>query len=188
MSGSDFYGYANGEWSRKTAIPTNRASVGTFVDLRYNANARVRELLEEKRPKDCSTRSEQKAVMLYQAYMNEQVIQKLGNVPLDRDLRKLSKMRSKDELTAYMGRSFRGFGSGLFNLDISYDAKDPKHYAIYVGQAGSGLPSRYYYIEPQFANVTQSYEAYIADLFRLAAWPDAEGKAKAIEVFETRIA
>ena len=63
-----------------------------------------------------------------------------------------------------MGRSFRGFGRSLFNLDISYDDKDPKRYAVHLGQGGLGLPSRDYYLEPQFAEAKQAYEAYVGEL------------------------
>ncbi len=50
----------------------------------------------------------------------------------------LNQINSKDELAASMGRSFRGFGRSLFNLDISYDDKDPKRYAVHLGHSRIG--------------------------------------------------
>ena len=75
IPGNDFYNYANGAWNRKTKTPLDRATVGAFPDLRYNANARVRELLEQRESLAAAdTSSSRKAVELYQAYMNEQKI------------------------------------------------------------------------------------------------------------------
>jgi putative endopeptidase len=166
VPGDDFYSYANGAWNRGTEIPGDREAVGSLPDLRgYNANSRVRDLLEQEHAQATrSGTSTQKAISLYHAFMDAQAVEKLGDRPLRADLQHLNQINSKDELAASMGRSFRGFGRSLFNLDISYDDKDPKRYAVHLGQGGLGLPSRDYYLEPQFAEAKQAYEAYVGEL------------------------
>ena len=190
VPGDDFYSYANGAWNRGTEIPGDREAVGSLPDLRgYNANSRVRDLLEQEHAQATSSgTSTQKAISLYHAFMDAQAVEKLGDRPLRADLQHLNQINSKDELAASMGRSFRGFGRSLFNLDISYDDKDPKHYAVHLGQGGLGLPSRDYYLEPQFAAAKQAYEAYVGELLRLAGFSNAAAQAHAIAEFETRIA
>ena len=190
VPGDDFYSYANGAWNRRTEIPGDRAAVGSLADLRgYNANLRVRDLLEQEHAQATSSgTSTQKATSLYHAFMDAQTVEKLGDASLRAELQRLNQINSKDELAASMGRSFRGFGSSLFNLEISYDDKDPKHYAVHLGQGGLGLPSRDYYLEPQFAKAKQAYEAYVGELLRLAGLPNALGQAHEIVEFETRIA
>jgi hypothetical protein len=42
-----FYGYAIGTWNRQAVISADQVVVGTSPDLRYNATARVRGLLEQ---------------------------------------------------------------------------------------------------------------------------------------------
>jgi len=165
VPGDDFYSYANGAWNRGTEIPGDREAVGSLPDLRgYTANSRVRDLLEQEHAQATSSGTfTQKAISLYHAFMDAQAVEKLGDRPLRADLQHLNQINSKDELAASMGRSFRGFGRSLFNLDISYDDKDPKHYAVHLGQGGLGLPSRDYYLEPQFAAAKQAYEAYVGE-------------------------
>ena len=188
--GDDFYSYANGTWNRETRIPGDQVAVGALADLRgYNANLRVRDLLEEEHAHTTSSgNSTQKAISLYRAFMDAQTVQKLGDAPLRAELQHLNQIKSKDELAASMGRSFGGFGSSLFNLDLSTDDKDSKHYAVHLGQGGLGLPSRDYYLQPQFARTKQAYEVYVVELLRLAGLPDAPGQAHAIVEFETRVA
>jgi putative endopeptidase len=189
IPGDDFYNYANGEWNRRAEIPVDRAMVGAFSDLRYNANARVRELLEQKESLAAAdTSSSRKAVELYQAYMNEQKIEQLGSNPLLRDLEPLRRLQSREQIAEAMGYSFKGFGSSLFHLDISLDDNDAKHYSVHVGQGGLGLPNRDYYLQPQFADVRHAYENYITELLNLAKWPDANNKARSIVALETQIA
>ena len=187
--GNDFYKYANGTWARTAEIPADRVSIGSFPDLRYNANARVQQLLEEQRPGGTSADSStQKAVVLYHAFMDSQSVEKRGDAVLQVELQHLKQIKSKEEMAASMGFSFSGFGSSLFDLDLSYDDKNPTRYAVHLGQAGLGLPNRDYYLQPQFANAKQAYETYIAELLRLAAVSNAKEQAHAVVEFETQIA
>lgn len=189
VPGNDFYSYANGTWNRQAEIPADRVTVGSFPDLRYNANSRVRELLEEVASKRAPLNSSaQKAFLLYRAFMDADAVKHVGDTPLRTELQKLRQITTKDQLAASMGRSFQVFGGSLFNLDISYDEKDPTHYAVHLGQGGLGLPSRDYYLQPQFSQQKLSYESYITKMLHLAAIPDAADQAHAIVEFETRIA
>lgn len=188
LPGDGFYNYADGEWNRRTQIPADRTSVGCFSDLRYNANIRVRELLEKTSWREGLSADGQKAALLYRAYLDEAAVAKLGDAPLRAKLSRLSRIHSKAALAATMGSSFGGFGASLFSLDISYDDRNPTHYAVHLGQADLGMPSRDYYLQPQSGRTRIAYEAYIAQLLSLAAWPNAEDEAHAIVAFETRIA
>ena len=146
VPGDDFYSYANGTWNRETETPGDRTPVGSLADLRgYSANLRVRNLLEQDQMQTISPRSStQKAISLYRTFMNAQAVEKLGAAPLRVELQRLNQIDFKDELAVSMGHSFRGFGSSLFNIDISSDDKDPRHYAVHLGQGGLGLPGRDY--------------------------------------------
>jgi len=87
-----------------------------------------------------------------------------------------------------MGLSNADFDSSLFNVNIDVDLKNPKKYAVYMGQAGLGLPDRDYYIEKSFAETKAKYQAYVAQLLKLAHWPNADAAAAAVVDFETKIA
>jgi putative endopeptidase len=185
--GDDFYSFANGEWMRRTGVPSDRTVVGSFPDLRFLANLRVRQLLDSSRLAGRSS-STQKAALFYRTFLDENRINKLGRRPLEPQIRRIAAIKTKTELAASMGRSFGGFGSSIFQLDLAYDRRKPKSYAVYLGQGGLGLPDRDYYLEPQFVVTKDAYRTYIARMLRLVDWPQPDQAASQILVFESEIA
>src|SRR2546423_2555294 len=87
-----------------------------------------------------------------------------------------------------MGKQPADFDGGIFAVGIDVDIKDPKHYTVYLGQAGLGLPDRDYYLKPDFAAKKDKYKAYAAQLLKLLECPDAEKRAAELIDFETKIA
>src|SRR5256714_5893766 len=87
-----------------------------------------------------------------------------------------------------MGKQPADFDGGIFAMGIDVDIKDPKKYAVYLGQAGLGLPDRDYYLKPDFAAKKDKYRTYAAQLLKLLDWPDADKRAAEIIDFETKIA
>jgi putative endopeptidase len=87
-----------------------------------------------------------------------------------------------------MGAVNATFLGSIFSLDISPDAKDPNRYSVTIGQAGLGLPDRNYYLADQFADKKTAYEAYVADLLRMAGWDRPDEAARAVVAFESGIA
>jgi putative endopeptidase len=59
--------------------------------------------------------------------------------------------KTRSDIAHTMGVSLKTFGGTFFSGQVSGDAKDPDHYAVYLGQAGLGLPDRDYYLEAGFA-------------------------------------
>src|SRR3569833_1101574 len=95
---------------------------------------------------------------------------------------------TKTDAARTMGRSQHVFGGSIFAASVQVDAKDPDHYAVYLNQAGLGLPDRDYYLEAGFAPQKAKYEAYVAKMLTLAKWPNPAANAKAIVALETEIA
>src|SRR5947207_13935728 len=87
-----------------------------------------------------------------------------------------------------MGRSQHSFGGPVFGASVQVDGKDPDHYAVYLNQAGLNLPDRDYYLEKGFAEKKAKYETYVAQMLKLAGWPNPATNAKAIVAFETESA
>ncbi len=187
-AGDDFYRFVNGAWLERTQLPADRPVLSAFADARFDANARVRSLLEDASHTARIGSSAWKAVQLYRAFLDDKTVEQLGGTPLEAKLNGIAGMRSRGELASAMGSSFLGFGASLFQIDLAYDRKDPKHYAAYLGQAGLGLPDRDYYLENSFAGSRSEYEDYIAGLLRLCGWADAHGRAADVLALETKIA
>jgi putative endopeptidase len=188
--GRDFFKYMNGTWDAKTPIPADRSSFGVDAVLADAAEREVRGILEAA-PAGAAGAAQadgQKIHAAYQAFMDEARAQALGAAPIAADLNEIRSADTKVALAALMGRANEGFQPSIFRLEINGDSKLPDHYAVYVGQAGLGLPDRDYYLEPVFAAKKAAYQDYVARMLALAGWPEPQYSARALVDFETRIA
>ena len=120
--------------------------------------------------------------------MDEARVEKAGASPIKDRLSEVQSAKTREALAAMMGRQNADFYGGIFGVGIDVDIKDPKHYTVYLGQAGLGLPDRDYYLKPDFAAKKEKYKAYAAQLLRLLEWPDADKRAAELIDFETKIA
>ncbi len=185
--GDDFFAYANGAWLKRTEIPADRSNWAMHAALAERTLGQLRTIMEDAGKADPSTVAG-KVGAYYAAFMDEARIEQLGAAPLQPLLDQVRAADSRDKLAALMGLANKDFEGSLFSVSVSPDAKDPSHYAIYVAQAGLGLPDRDYYLEPSFAAKKQAYRDYVAKLLALAGWADADKNADAIVALETRIA
>ena len=188
--GDDFFRYANGAWVDRTEIPADKPMYSLRLAMTDLTERRLHELLEEAAatagPAPATTAG--KVGAFYQSFMDESRIGQLGVTPLAAQLAAVRAADTHDKLAALMGRHNADFVGTLFGLGIDIDLKDPTRYAVYVGQAGLGLPDRDYYLQPSFAAKKTQYEAYAAELLRLVGWPEPVQRAKDVVAFESAVA
>ena len=186
--GQDFYEYANGGYLKSLDIPADRSRYGAFDGLNELSQSRMHAVVD-KAATDKSAAGERGQVgALYRAFMDEAKVEALGPKPMAADLAAIRAEESRADVAHGMGVSMHAFGGSVFSAQVQADAKDPDHYAVYLGQAGLGLPDRDYYLEPSFASQKAKYEIYVAKMLTLAGWPNPEANAKAILGMETEIA
>ncbi len=183
--GDDFYAYANGKFVERTEIPPDRVRFGNFDALGILSEERTRAILEEavKQPSPETA----KIAAFYAAYMDEERVKSLGVKPIQADLDEIKAAANHAALVAVLEKP-DGLGHGIFGVGIGPDQKDPTRYKVSMGSGGFGLPDRDYYLKPNFAEIRTKYEAYIATMLKLAAWPEPEVRAKEIMAFETKLA
>ncbi len=186
--GADFFQYANGSYLKTLVIPSDRARYGSFDALTELSAQRLHDLLEAAAGKASATGEEAKVGAFYRAYMDEARIEALDARPLAGDLAAIAGATDRTTLAMQMGRGNASFFGGLFGVGIINDFKAPDHYAIYLGQAGLGMPDRDYYLKSEFAPQKAKYEAYVAQTLKAVNWPDADEAAKAVVAFETAVA
>ncbi len=186
--GDDFYNWANGAWSRRTEIPSDRTRFGNFDALAILSEARTRAIIEDAAGGRIQDVDAAKIGAAYQAFMDEARIEALGAGPIQAELDALRKARSHDDIAGLMGKAASTNYNAVLGLGISDDAKDPGRYAVYAGAGGLGLPDRDYYLDPKFADKKAAYEAYITKMLTLIGWARPAEHAKAIVALETRIA
>jgi putative endopeptidase len=186
--GDDFNRYASGAWLDRTEIPADKPMASLRYLMSDAIEARLHELMEAAATKPASMTVESKIGAFYQAFMDESRLQRIGKAAVAAEIAAIRQARDVTALTELMGRSTGDFYGSIYNFGIDVDLKDVSHYAVYLTQAGLGLPDRDYYLKPSFAAQKTSYRAYLAQLLSLLGWQDADASATAVVDFETRIA
>ena len=188
--GDDFFRYASGAWLDRTEIPSDKPGYSLRLAMSDLTEQRLHDIMEHAAGKAGHepTSLEGKVGAFYKSFMDEAHIAQLAAAPLAAHLAAIRAADSRDKLAALMGRTNADFEGALFGFGIDVDVKDPTKYAVYLGQAGLGLPDRDYYLEAPFAAKKAQYESYVAEMLRLLGWPQPEKNAKDILAFETAVA
>jgi putative endopeptidase len=188
--GDDFFRYANGGWLDRTHIPDDKAGYSLRLEMSNLTEARLRGILEEaaRAAEHRPATNEGKAGAFYRAFMDSARIDSLGAAPLAPALDAVRGAKTRADLARLLGRTNSDFEGSLWSVFIDADVDQPSRYAVYLGQAGLGLPDRDYYLETSFAEKKTKYEAYVGTLLELAGWPAARQRAKEIVALESAIA
>ncbi|HSJ39620.1 MAG TPA: M13 family metallopeptidase N-terminal domain-containing protein, partial [Xanthobacteraceae bacterium] len=188
--GDDFFRYANGTWLDKTAIPADKPGYSLRLAMTDLTEQRLRDIMQAAAATSGREPAslEGKVGAFYKSFMDEAHIDALGAKAIARELDAVRGAKSRDDLAALMGRTSIDFEGTLFGFGTDVDLKDPKRYAVYLGQGGLGLPDRDYYLKSDFAKQRAAYEAYATKLLTLLAWKNPGKAAKEVVAFETKVA
>jgi putative endopeptidase len=188
--GDDFFRFANGTWLDHHAIPADKPAVSLRLEMTDRTEARLHAMMEASAAKVGHEPSDLqgKVGAFYKSFMDEARVEKLGLTPIAPELAAINAAKDRDDIAATMGQSNADFDASLFGVSIDVDLKDPKKYAVIMGQAGLGLPDRDYYLQKSFTEAKAKYKAYVAQLLTLAHWPNADAAAASVVDFETKIA
>ncbi|MGZ3184561.1 MAG: M13 family metallopeptidase [Telluria sp.] len=189
----NFYDYLNGGWMKTTAIPADRASWGTFYQLRDDATAQVRTVIEAAQAdKAAKAGSEtQKIRDFYASYMDEAKLDQLGVKPLAGELQRIHAVKDKKALPALIAHLAQIGVTTPYSVYVGQDAKESTRYAAHVSQSGLGMPDKDYYLkkdDARMAGIRAKYVAHIEHTLALAGEPQPAERAQAIMAFETALA
>ena len=187
----DLYMHVNGEWLRRTPIPSDKSNYGSFSILMDEALVNLRTLIEQAAEGDHAKGSdEQKVGDFYRSFMNEELAEEKGLKPLAAELEKLGELESVADVVRKMG-TLQHLGlrtpMGYF---VDQDDRDSTRYLPAFVQSGTSLPDRDYYLEDdeKYLKARAALTAYITRLFTIAQLPDPEAAAKSILEIETKLA
>src|SRR3984957_11134757 len=199
--GDDFYDYANGEWIKRTEIPSDRAGVGVFTKLADESNKRTAALIEELSKSNPPAGSEARKVAdLYNSYMDEGGIEAKGIAALRPHLDAIAALRDKHALARALGESLRADAdplndtnfhtANLFGLWAAPGFNDSEHYAPYLLQGGLQMPDREYYLADtdRMRDIRAKYRAHVAAMLKLAGVGDSDARAERVLDLEHAIA
>ncbi len=188
----NFYQYVNGGWIKRSEIPGDKTAIGSFYDLRDDADNSVKAIIEDlaKQNNLVAGSDEQKVADLFNSFMDMEKRNAAGITPLLPIMDDINKLKSKKDLAKFFGE-YQAVGINTpFSFYISVDAKDSSNYATHVWQSGLGLPDQDYYFneEERFVKLRQGYLAHIEKMFELAGLPNGKAAAQSIMSLETKLA
>jgi putative endopeptidase len=194
--GDDFNSYANGGWSKVTAIPADKSSYGSWAVRQDETRKDLLRLIQE----SGSNPGTRKIADYYTTYMDEAGIESKGTAPIRPQLATIAAIADRHGLARVLGSRLRAdtdplnntsFQTGnLFGVWITQGLTDPVHSYPYLLQGGLGLPDRDYYLatKPQMAALRDTYRAHIEAMMRLAGIADAYVRAARVFALETAMA
>ena len=185
----DLFRYVNGTWLEENAIPPERASYGSFIQLVDEAEADVRAIVEELAKSDSPEGSEARKIAdLYRSFLDEEKVEELGLEPIAEDLAKVGAIEDKAAFLSTLVEFQKVGIPGLFAAFVNTDDKNSDEYILNLYQGGLGLPDESYYRDEKFAPIRDAYVDHVAKMFELADLPDPQESARTIMAVETRLA
>ncbi len=183
--GDDFYGFANGEWAKRTEIPADKSNYGMFTALDDLSKKRVADLLKDEAAKKGSKPGD-----AYASYMDEAQVEKLGLKPIQPWLKKVRSVSSKSGFEKLLPVAARNGVGALFGGFVGQDDKNPDSYIFQIFQGGTGLPDRDMYLvdNEKYEAIRVAYRKFLADMLTHAGEQDAAARADAIFAMEKKIA
>lgn len=186
--GDNFFQYVNGNALKNMTIPADKTSAGVARQLVDLADARSKAIVESLAGRTDLDGDDVKIGALYNSMMDTKTVEARDVAPLAPNLIGIRNIKTKSDMAAWMGKTAGGFGSAFFGAGVTADAKNSKFNTVVLFQSGLGLPDRDYYLTDAFADKKAKYEAYIAQMLRLVAYPNAAAAAHDIVAMETKIA
>jgi putative endopeptidase len=178
----DFYQYACGTWMAKNPIPPDQSRWGTFSELQEHNQMVLRDILQKASvPNPQRAALDQKIGDFYYSCMDEGEIDKLGITPLSPDLKRISALSSKAQISDELVRLHPLGVGALFEFSAEPDFKDSTRMIADVGQGGLGLPDRDYYLntDERSVKIRNEYVAHVQKMLELAGEPAAQSAAEA---------
>ena len=189
--GDDFFMYANGNWYKTAEIPPDRASTGSFQNLRILSEKRMQEIAAslDARPYDQLSADEKKLRDLYDAFLDQKQIDAKGLAPAKADLDMIANLKTLDDVAAAMGDPRLQLDAPI-GFGIGINDKNPNAYSINLGQSGLGLPDRDYYLrdDAELAKARDAYKKHLATVFTMVGMSDADKRANAVYDLEHKMA
>ncbi|HMD00103.1 MAG TPA: M13 family metallopeptidase N-terminal domain-containing protein, partial [Ferruginibacter sp.] len=191
--GDNFYLYVNGNWIKKTPIPGSKTRWGSFDILTEQSSEALRGLLEDAAKSPGNSDLMRRVGDFYASGMDSLAIEARGFDPIKPYLTEIDRLSSKPQISAGINylRS-HAISSPLYRIGVGQDARRVTNYIISIGQGGTSLPDRDYYLkeDKRSATIRNEYLNYVSTLFKLCGADEATAKqnAQTILNIETAIA
>jgi putative endopeptidase len=184
--GDNFYEYANGNWMKQNPVPASKTRWGSFDELREESSKRLRILLDEAAANTGKNSQSQKIGDFYSSGMDSATIEKLGYQPIRADLDRIAAISAPEGVLAEMAyERTQGISAPLVSIFIGPDRKNVTHYIPQLGQGGTSLPDRDYYLknDPRSTAIRAAYQTHLNHMFMLIGKTQEQAMASSNAVF-----
>jgi putative endopeptidase len=187
----DFFRFVNGTWLEKTEIPADKSRYSMFSVLSDQAQEQLKVIiLDASKASPLEGSNQQKLGDMYNSFMDEEAIEKLGSQPISTDLTRISALENHTDVAGKLGELFKLGVSGPLGFYVYPDAKDPGTYGFWLFQSGLTLPDRDYYLkdEEKYQKFRADMETYVGRLLTAAGYENPAQAAKNVVALETTMA
>ncbi|WDF76325.1 M13 family metallopeptidase [Mucilaginibacter sp. KACC 22773] len=193
-AGDDFFEYANGAWIKNNPIPAKENRWGSFAIVRQENAKKLIELLKEVSRQSVTAPKGsliQRVGDLYASSMDTVTIEKLGYSPIKPDLERIDKVDNLDDLINELAfERVNGIFAQLFGLEVNQDDKNASKYIVRLGQGGTALPDRDYYLknDQRSKDVRDALKTLAITVFTLSGCDAGEAVKNATIVYNLETA
>lgn len=188
--GDNFFLYANGNWKKNNPIPASRTRWGSFDELREENSKRLSSLLDEASKNTSHDRNTQIIGDFYASGIDSISIEKKGYDPIEKSLREIEEINTVPELLNEMAvLRVNSNGSPGFGVYVSADRKNVFVNIPSIGQGGTSLPDRDYYLkdDARSVKIREAFADHLKKMFSLVGKDDSAAAGSVLKI-ETLLA
>ncbi|HUS03682.1 MAG TPA: M13 family metallopeptidase [Chitinophagaceae bacterium] len=188
--GDNFYQYSNGKWVKNNPVPASKTSWGSFGMLTEENSNKLRRLIEDE-ARNPSSPKFKRVADYYLSGMDSMAIERAGYEPLLPHFERINNIRStEDILNEIAYERVNGISGPLVGIFVWLDKKDATKYIPQIGQGGTTLPDRDYYLKNDARSVTirNEFISNITNMFKLVGRSEAEATKNAWSVMRIETA
>jgi endothelin-converting enzyme/putative endopeptidase len=187
----DFFQYSCGNFPKLYPIPNDRSNYGTGSIIGDYTEYTLHAMLEKAAAGGANrTPNEQKIGDFYAACLNTDVINRQGLKPLQPELDRIARLKSKKELPSLLAHYQLINVTAFLSFGEQQDFKDARKQIAAVDQGGLGLPERDYYFRtgevPE--KTRKQYVEHITNMLKLLGEPDTQASSDAQKIMELETA
>ena len=165
----DFYNYVNGNWMKKTEIPSDRGRWGSFDQLREHTDTLTLGLLNRMVKNSYLNGSDdQKIKTLYQAFLNWNTRNAAGLQPLKPYFSEIDKIKTTSDFYNYLTERAKEGLDPFIGTWVYSHMKRSHEQAAYLGDANLALGRDYFQKDEESSKeLLKLLELYIDKLYRM---------------------
>lgn len=183
----DFFQFTAGGFIQNNPIPESEGRWGQFNILIESNNEKIKVILDELSSKtDLKKGSDEQLIGdLYFSGMDSSKIEADGLSHLQSILEEVEAIASFEDYMRLQAK-FKFYGvQSPFGVYVSPDSKNANQYAVHIGQSGTGMPDRDYYLKSDSLSksIQEKYRNYIATMLELSGSPREEAEKLAANIY-----